>query len=171
MARWHGGSGRKEKLRSVDKDFREASSPPTFDLGSLSRCFPGVIPTAAAKKKKNMVSPAHIRSLYRSILREIPRRPLSTPSQIQQRIRNSFTTFPLAPPDGNGSNHHTTSVTQQVAEGEEYLRYATAQRMYTVLLERYNPGIGSMMDEDERTRLTARRVGINLPEEYDSTSR
>lgn len=41
-----------------------------------------------------------------------------------------------------------------------------------VLLERYNPGIGSAMDEDERTRLTARRVGINLPEEYDdSTSR
>ena len=39
--------------------------------------------------------------------------------------------------------------------------------MYTVLLERYNPGIGSMMDEDERTRLTARRVGINLPEEYN----
>lgn len=126
--------------------------------------FPDAIPTAAAQKK--MASPSHIRSLYRSILREIPHRPLSTPSQIQQRIRSSFTS-PLAP---DGSNHHNT-VTQQVAEGEEYLRYAKAQRMYTVLLERYNPGIGSMMDEDERTRLTARRVGINLPEEYDSTSR
>lgn len=152
MARWLGGTvGRAEK-----------NSCGRTKFSSL-----GAIPTAAAKKKKKMVSPAHIRSLYRSILREIPHRPLSAPSQIQQRIRSSFTS-PIAPPDG--SSHHTT-VTQQVAEGEEYLRYATAQRMYTVLLERYNPGIGSMMDEDERTRLTARRVGINLPEEYDSTSR
>lgn len=153
VARWHGGSGRKEQLRS-NKIFEK----PTTFLSALSQ---------PPRPKKKMVSPAHIRSLYRSMLREIPHRPLSAPSQIQQRIRSSFTS-PIAPPDG--SSHHTT-VTQQVAEGEEYLRYATAQRMYTVLLERYNPGIGSMMDEDERTRLTARRVGINLPEEYDSTSR
>lgn len=115
---------------------------------------------------KKMASPSHIRSLYRSILREIPHRPLSTPSPIQQRIRSSFT----SPPAPDGSKHDTT-VTQQVAEGEEYLRYVTAQRMYTTLLERYNPGIGSVMDEHERTRLTARRVGINLPEEYDRQSR
>lgn len=106
-----------------------------------------------------MASPSHIRSLYRSILREIPHRPLSTPSPIQQRIRSSFNSSP------DGSNHDTT-VAQQVAEGEQFLQYAKAQRMYSTLLERYNPGIGSVMDEDERTRLTARRVGINLPEEY-----
>lgn len=153
--------GRAEKNR-----LRQNFQPPTFNLGVLSPAKSDT-PNRRRRPKKKMASPSHIRSLYRSILREIPHRPLSTPSQIQQRIRSSFSS-PVAPPDGS-SNHHTT-VTQQVAEGEEYLRYATAQRMYTVLLERYNPGIRSMMDEDERTRLTARRVGINLPEEYDSTS-
>lgn len=33
--------------------------------------------------------------------------------------------------------------------------------MYTTLVERYNPGM-NMTDED-RTRLTARRVGVDLP--------
>lgn len=31
-----------------------------------------------------------------------------------------------------------------------------------MLLERYNPGMG--MNEEERVRLTARRVGMDLPE-------
>lgn len=161
MARWVGP--KRTGLRCGRQDFQ----PSTFNLGVLSPAKSDTPQPPPPAKKTKMASPSHIRSLYRSILREIPHRPLSTPSQIQQRIRSSFSS-PLASPDGS-SNHHTT-VTQQVAEGEEYLRYATAQRMYTVLLERYNPGIGSMMDEDERTRLTARRVGINLPEEYDSTS-
>lgn len=39
-----------------------------------------------------------------------------------------------------------------------------AQRMYATLLERYNPGMN--MDEEERVKLTARRVGMELPEEY-----
>ena len=33
-----------------------------------------------------------------------------------------------------------------------------------MLLERYNPGM--TMDEEERVRLSARRVGMNLPEEW-----
>lgn len=36
--------------------------------------------------------------------------------------------------------------------------------MYATLLERYNPGMN--MDEEERVRLTARRVGMELPEEF-----
>lgn len=32
------------------------------------------------------------------------------------------------------------------------------------LLERYNPGMS--MDEEERVKLTARRVGLDLPEEW-----
>lgn len=51
-------------------------------------------------------------------------------------------------------------------EGEQYVQYARAQRIYATLLERYNPGIGSPMDEEERVRLTARRVGMDLPEEW-----
>jgi hypothetical protein len=33
--------------------------------------------------------------------------------------------------------------------------------MYVTLVERYNPGMG--MSDEERVRLTARRVGMNLP--------
>ena len=41
------------------------------------------------------------------------------------------------------------------------MHYIQAQRMYATLIERYNPGMG--MDEEERVRLTARRVGMDLP--------
>jgi ATP synthase assembly factor FMC1 len=43
--------------------------------------------------------------------------------------------------------------------------YLRAQRTYVGLIERYNPGMG--MDEEERVRLTARRVGMDLPVEFD----
>jgi ATP synthase assembly factor FMC1 len=36
--------------------------------------------------------------------------------------------------------------------------------MYATLLERYNPGMN--MEEEERVRLTARRVGMELPEVF-----
>lgn len=99
-------------------------------------------------------SPSRLRSLYRSILRELPHRALSSPSPIQQRIRTTFSTRTLEDP------------TQRIEEGEQYLQYAKAQRMYATLLERYNPGMS--MDEEERVRLTARRVGMDLPDEWGS---
>jgi ATP synthase assembly factor FMC1 len=37
--------------------------------------------------------------------------------------------------------------------------------MYATLVERYNPGMN--MDEEERVKLTARKVGMDLPVEYD----
>jgi hypothetical protein len=37
--------------------------------------------------------------------------------------------------------------------------------MYATLIERYNPGMG--MSEEERVRLSARRIGMNLPAEYE----
>ncbi|KLU88176.1 hypothetical protein MAPG_07163, partial [Magnaporthiopsis poae ATCC 64411] len=46
----------------------------------------------------------------------------------------------------------------------QYAAYFKAQRTYAALLERYNPGMG--MDEEERVRLTARRVGLDLPVEF-----
>ena len=94
-------------------------------------------------------SPSHLRSLYRSFLRELPHRPLSNPSPIQQRIRHTIS---------------SDSVPVQVDEAEQYIQYAKAQRMYATLLERYNPGMS--MDEEEKVRLTARRVGMDLPEEW-----
>lgn len=95
-------------------------------------------------------SPTHLRSLYRSILRELPRRPLSSQSPIQHRIRSAFSSTSTVPP--------------RVEEAEQYIQYVKAQRMYATLLERYNPGMS--MDEEERVRLTARRVGMELPEDY-----
>lgn len=95
-----------------------------------------------------------LKSLYRSILRELPHRPLSRPSPIQQRIRTIFSDT-LGP--------------SQLAETEQYIQFAKAQRLYSTLLERYNPGM--YMDEEERVRLSARRVGMNLPKELVSGSK
>lgn len=47
---------------------------------------------------------------------------------------------------------------------EQLVQYLKAQRVYGTLLQRYNPGEG--MDEEERVRLTARRVGMELPVEF-----
>ncbi|KAL7932699.1 hypothetical protein V8C35DRAFT_306469 [Trichoderma chlorosporum] len=105
-------------------------------------------------------SPANLRSLYRSLLRELPPRPiLSSPrTPLHRRIRSSFVDSPSSssPPASllQGSDHQAQLAQQLVA----YLR---AQRMYVTLIERYNPGME--MDQDERIRLTARRVGMDLP--------
>ena len=98
-------------------------------------------------------SAPHLRSLYRSILRELPQRPLSTPSLIQQRIRHAFFDSHAGLP--------------QLEEAEQFVQYAKAQRIYATLLERYNPGMS--MDEEQRVRLTARRVGMELPEDLKTT--
>jgi len=52
-------------------------------------------------------------------------------------------------------------VLREAQQADQYIQYIKAQRMYATLLERYNPGMG--MDEEERVRLSARRVGLNLP--------
>lgn len=100
--------------------------------------------------------PSTLRSLYRSLLRELPHRPLSTPSPIQQRIRDTISS-------SSSTTSAATAAPVQVAEAEQYLQYVRAQRMYATLLERYNPGMA--MNEEEKVRLTARRVGMDLPEE------
>ncbi|KAF2203348.1 hypothetical protein GQ43DRAFT_438871 [Delitschia confertaspora ATCC 74209] len=107
------------------------------------------------------------RSLYRRLLRELPNRAtsniptssratahykLSNPSLIQQRIRSNF------------SQLKSNNQSSQLQQAEQFVQYLQAQRMYATLIERYNPGMG--MDEEERVRLTARRVGMDLPEEF-----
>ncbi len=97
-----------------------------------------------------MATPAKLRSLYRSFLRELPSRPLSEKSRspLQARIRSTIASESRTP----------------IELAEQFLLYVKAQRMYATLLERYNPGMG--MDEEERVRLTARRVGMDLPDEF-----
>ncbi|KAI0389060.1 hypothetical protein F5Y17DRAFT_156549 [Xylariaceae sp. FL0594] len=100
-----------------------------------------------------MSQPARLRSLYRSLLRELPPRPLTSPdgrSPLHQKLRQSFSNS--APSEG------------AVAQADQLLQYLKAQRQYATLLERYNPGMN--MDTEERVRLSARRVGLELPKDY-----
>ncbi|KAI2618555.1 hypothetical protein GGS26DRAFT_574389 [Hypomontagnella submonticulosa] len=101
-----------------------------------------------------MSKSSQLRSLYRSLLRELPPRPLPSSSQtrspLHQRLRQSFS--------ADEPHEHA------IAQADQLLQYLKAQRQYTTLLERYNPGMN--MDEEERVRLTARRVGMDLPLEY-----
>lgn len=50
---------------------------------------------------------------------------------------------------------------QRIQEAQQLAQYVKAQRTYTSLLEMYFPGMS--MDEEEKIRLTARRVGWDLP--------
>ncbi|KAL8695147.1 MAG: hypothetical protein Q9218_000315 [Villophora microphyllina] len=93
------------------------------------------------------------RSIYRSILRELPQRSCTEPSPVQQRVRTAIAAH---------SHDHAES---QLAQAEQYVQYAKAQRTYTTLLERYNPGMS--IDEEDKVRLTARRVGMDLPDEFE----
>lgn len=121
---------------------------PSFESGCAS-------PDCTPQYPINMSSSTapRLRALYRSFLRELPPRPIlsKTPSPLHQRLREHFR--PENTPE------------QAVAQAEQYLAYIRAQRTYVTLLERYNPGMG--MDEEERVRLTARRVGMNLPIEFE----
>ncbi|KAK4502478.1 hypothetical protein PRZ48_005903 [Zasmidium cellare] len=105
------------------------------------------------------------RSLYRRFLRELPARTpsiLANPSPLQKHIRSDFS---------HVSNEESASLAEQtkkpaerrLEEAKQYLHYLIAQRTYTTLLERYNPGMN--MTEEDRVRLTARRVGMDLPVE------
>lgn len=107
-------------------------------------------------------APSTLRTLYRALLRELPPRPvLSSPrAPLHQKLRESFQGGG-GDGGGNGDSHRAELL---AAQAEQYAAYLRAQRTYVTLLERYNPGMG--MDEEERVRLTARRVGLNLPIEY-----
>ncbi|KAH8812043.1 hypothetical protein F5884DRAFT_750367 [Xylogone sp. PMI_703] len=96
-------------------------------------------------------TPTKLRSIYRSFLRELPPRSLAERSRtpLQKRIRETI---------------ESPTSTRSIDEAEQFLQYVKAQRMYATLIERYNPGMG--MDQEEKVRLTARRVGMDLPEEF-----
>ncbi|KAL5113502.1 hypothetical protein ACEQ8H_008610 [Pleosporales sp. CAS-2024a] len=107
-------------------------------------------------------SATQIRSLYRRLLRELPiptatvpsrtsHQKLSAPSLLQKRIRDAV-------------SRPSPNMSWQIQQAEQFVQYAQAQRTYLTLIERYNPGTG--MSEEERVRLSARRVGMDLPVEF-----
>ncbi|KAH7312349.1 hypothetical protein B0I35DRAFT_53515 [Stachybotrys elegans] len=111
-------------------------------------------------------SPAHARSLYRSLLRELPPRPiLAAPrTPLHRRLRESFISA------SSPSSTSTSSAMDAAAAvaADQLITYLRSQRMYVTLLDRYNPGMN--MDEEERVRLTARRVGMEMPKNYRTGS-
>ncbi|KAF2103698.1 hypothetical protein NA57DRAFT_29482 [Rhizodiscina lignyota] len=107
-----------------------------------------------------------LRSLYRRILRELPSRShnqprgqslLSSPSPLQRHIRSSFTS--------GAAENDADAALPRIQEAEQFIKYIQAQRLYVTLVERYNPGMN--MNEEERVRLSARRVGMDLPVEVN----
>lgn len=115
-----------------------------------------------------------IKSLYRRLLRELPipgtttataavpknSKPshLSHPTPIKHRLRQSLQH--ASSTTEKDSIHHHLQVTEQ------FVQYLKAQRTYATLVERYNPGMN--MNDRERVRLSARRIGMNLPVEFET---
>ncbi|KAH7029504.1 uncharacterized protein B0I36DRAFT_325884 [Microdochium trichocladiopsis] len=103
-----------------------------------------------------MADAARLRALYRALLRELPPRPLANSqsrSPLHHRLRQGFSS-------------ESSSANKSIAQTDQMIQYLRAQRQYVTLLDRYNPGMN--MDQDERIRLTARRVGMDLPKEFEN---
>jgi ATP synthase assembly factor FMC1 len=120
-------------------------------------------------------TPTTLRALYRALLRELPtsashpthiattrtaHAKLSAPSSVQRSVRAAFAS------SSSSSNTSNTASSTSTGLAEQALLYAQAQREYCALIERYNPGMG--MSEEERVRLSARRIGMNLPVEFEA---
>ncbi|KAJ9607143.1 hypothetical protein H2200_008215 [Cladophialophora chaetospira] len=112
------------------------------------------------------IAPPSLRSLYRRLLRELPPTPQPRHTLPRTPIHNSIRSH-LSPYQSQAASPNTSQAAQlaRLQELEQFIIYLRAQRMYGTLLQRYNPGMG--MDEEERVRLSARRVGMNMPVEYE----
>lgn len=147
------------------------------------------IPFIQHKSKMSQPLNHQARSAYRALLREIPRKTPSTPTPLHRRLRAIFrsqepsqsqpsstttsTTQPTTPSTGPTALPFSPPTTTEemslrIQEAEQVAQYARAQRNYAALLDRYNPGMH--LDEEERIRLTARRVGLDLPELHQQGS-
>ncbi|KAM7199673.1 hypothetical protein V8F33_004325 [Rhypophila sp. PSN 637] len=109
---------------------------------------------------KTNPDPAKIRSLYRSLLRELPPRPILARPRIpiHSQLRKTFIYLPK-------TQASPSEKQAGIALAEQYKSYFQAQRHYVSLIEQYNPGMG--MSTEERVRLSARRVGMNLPHQFE----
>jgi ATP synthase assembly factor FMC1 len=112
-------------------------------------------------------TPNTLRSLYRSLLRELPPRTSPTPSPLATHLRSTFasaSSTTATPTPTNEASATDKPLLHKVQEAEQLAMYLKAQRTYVTLVERYNPGAD--MSDEERVRLSARRVGMNLPVDY-----
>jgi ATP synthase assembly factor FMC1, mitochondrial len=128
------------------------------------------------------MSPTKLRSLYRRLLRELPspgtttvaqRLPsnskpsvLSHPTPTKHLIRSSIASSTPPPSRQQQSTQKDKPVEHHIQVTEQFVQYLKAQRTYATLVERYNPGMN--MNDVERVRLSARRIGMNLPKEFET---
>lgn len=92
-------------------------------------------------------------SLYRGLYREFRR-----VSQLGQGTAPDFLNMLR-------TSFSKEATPKELHDASEILLFMRSQRTYNDLLERYNPG--ATMTQAERTRLTARRVGLNMPLGHD----
>ncbi|KAF8528871.1 hypothetical protein BU17DRAFT_37326 [Hysterangium stoloniferum] len=93
--------------------------------------------------------------LYRNLLRE-----LSKSSIFSRSARNPIITANLRAALSNRAVQDST----QCNDLESAIAFLSADRLYKGLLERYSPLHD--LSEEERIKATARRVGLDTPEEY-----
>ena len=98
-------------------------------------------------------TPASLRSLYRSLLRELPPLSRKPRSPLHTRLRDAIS---------------NTSSAAAIEETHQLVLYLQSQRMYNTLIERYNPSLG--IDDEEKIRLSARKVGLDLPDSQSEKS-
>ncbi|KAJ6102029.1 hypothetical protein N7486_004456 [Penicillium sp. IBT 16267x] len=121
----------------------------------------------ATSRTLNASSPLHQR--LRQLFRSQEQTPSTTGSPSPATTPASATSTESgssSPPVPFSLPTSAEEATLRFQEAEQLAKYARAQRTYVELLERYNPGMG--MDEEERVRLTARRVGLDVPSLYEA---
>ncbi|KAH9938444.1 uncharacterized protein B0H18DRAFT_967219 [Fomitopsis serialis] len=98
-----------------------------------------------------MASP---QSVYRAVVRELNRAAsISAPATRSKTIAENFRAI-----IESGSQNDAQRFDHDLANAVTFMR---SQRMYKILLERYNPLHD--MSTEERVKATARRVGLDMP--------
>lgn len=90
---------------------------------------------------------------------KIGKEPVKLPINPGSIRKSSYDSSKLRELFQTGSENHN-------AYAKEAATFLTNQHQYKVLIDRYNPGLN--MDDEERVRLSAKRVGLELPEDFKS---
>ncbi|PAV20675.1 complex 1 LYR [Pyrrhoderma noxium] len=96
------------------------------------------------------------RAAYRSILREVAKSSISPRATRNREINQSFRTLIQSQCAKEGAD-----IAKIVRDANNAAIFLRSQRIYTELLDRYNPLRD--MTQEERVHATARRVGLDTP--------
>ncbi|KAI0728762.1 hypothetical protein C8Q72DRAFT_833018 [Fomitopsis betulina] len=96
---------------------------------------------------------ATTQSVYRSLVREVNKASTSAPATRSKTIANN-----LRAVIENSRQSNPQAFDHDLKNAVTFMR---SQRMYKILLERYNPLHG--LSTEERVKATARRVGLDMP--------